>query len=111
VVDSRINRDDIIVYQLLTPNGDGRNDVLQIGNIENFPQNKVRIFNRWGAKIYETNGYGSKGNFFDGTSEAGLTVASNRKLPAGVYYYAIEYIDREGHPRNKAGYFYISDRE
>ena len=41
--------DDIVVYELVTPNGDGTNDVLIIGNIQDFPNNTVRIYNRWGC--------------------------------------------------------------
>jgi gliding motility-associated-like protein len=44
-------------YNIITPNGDGLNDVFIIENIEHYPDSRLTIFNRWGKKIYETTGY------------------------------------------------------
>uniref|UniRef100_UPI0030EC2CFD DUF7507 domain-containing protein n=1 Tax=Ascidiimonas aurantiaca TaxID=1685432 RepID=UPI0030EC2CFD len=99
--------DEITVYQLLTPNDDGTNDVLVIGNIQNFPENTVRIFNRWGVLVYETNGYNPVNNFFDGRSDGRATFRKNELLPAGTYYYVIEY-ETSGDRKSKAGYIYIN---
>src|SRR5690606_14312509 len=50
----------IVVYNAVTPNGDGINDYFKIDNsnsdcAENI---HVEIFNRWGVKVFETNNYG-----------------------------------------------------
>uniref|UniRef100_UPI000765D09A T9SS type B sorting domain-containing protein n=1 Tax=Myroides odoratus TaxID=256 RepID=UPI000765D09A len=37
---------DIVIYNLVTPDGDGKNDYFIIDNIKNYPNNKVEIFNR-----------------------------------------------------------------
>ena len=47
----------VIVPNVITPNGDGMNDVLVFENLEHFPNNKLVIFNRWGQKLYEKVGY------------------------------------------------------
>src|SRR5690606_8198499 len=44
---------DINVYNGLTPNGDGDNDFFEIGCIEDFPNNSVKIFKRAGNLVYE----------------------------------------------------------
>ena len=65
----------------VTPNGDGKNDVMFITGIERYPQAVVEIYNRWGELVY--------------TSPPGYTVPWNGKyhnsedLPVGTYYYVI----------------------
>ncbi|KZE74749.1 hypothetical protein AV926_17605, partial [Myroides marinus] len=39
---------DIVIYNLVTPDGDGKNDYFIIDNINKFPNNTVEIYNRWG---------------------------------------------------------------
>ncbi len=75
----------IIVYEILTPNGDGLNDIFRIVGIESFPDNQVRIYNRWGNLVYSAYGYNNTDNFWDGTNSE-----NNKKLPVGVYYYVID---------------------
>ncbi|MGS4344187.1 gliding motility-associated C-terminal domain-containing protein [Myroides odoratus] len=93
---------DIVIYNLVTPDGDGKNDYFIIDNIKNYPNNKVEIFNRWGARVYETRGYDPLGdgssNVFRGYSEGKVTVDKGSKLPSGTYYYVItyEYTDANG---------------
>lgn len=64
----------------ITPNGDGINDVWLIHQIENYPQARVRIFNRLGNQIFDSVGYG---NPFDGSF-------NGKELPVGAYYYMID---------------------
>lgn len=45
------------VYTLISANGDNVNDVFTIENIDRFPNNHVDIYNRWGQRVYLTNGY------------------------------------------------------
>ncbi|WP_158963002.1 gliding motility-associated C-terminal domain-containing protein [Myroides fluvii] len=93
---------DVVIYNLVTANGDGKNDYFIIENIRNYPNNKVEIFNRWGARVYETTGYDPKGdgssNVFKGYSEGKVTIDKGTKLPSGTYYYVItyEYKDANG---------------
>jgi gliding motility-associated-like protein len=75
---------EIKVYNVVTPNGDGRHDFLQIENIAEYPDNMVSIFNRWGNKVFEINSYNNSENIFDGVSDKG------EELLTGNYYYVID---------------------
>ncbi|MGG5578843.1 gliding motility-associated C-terminal domain-containing protein, partial [Myroides sp. C15-4] len=93
---------DIVIYNLVTPDGDGKNDYFIIDNIQKYPNNTVEIYNRWGVRVYETKGYDPKGdgssNVFKGYSEGRVTVDKSKKLPSGTYYYVVtyEYSDANG---------------
>ncbi|RXG12996.1 gliding motility-associated-like protein, partial [Leeuwenhoekiella aestuarii] len=102
--------EDIIVYNVMTPNGDGLNDIFMIQNIDRYPDNKVQIFNRWGVEVYSTEGYSiDNGNVFSGFSDGRATVRRGERLPTGTYYYIIEYADPDtGAVRNKASFLYIN---
>jgi gliding motility-associated-like protein len=91
----------------MTPDGDGINDNFRIKNIEQYPDNTVEIFNRWGVKVYSTTGYDNAGNSFIGISNGRVTIKANETLPAGVYYYIINYNDG-GVTESMTGYLYIN---
>ena len=42
---------------VITPNDDGFNDEFTILNVEYYPENNLKIFNRWGRLVFEMNGY------------------------------------------------------
>jgi len=75
----------IKIPDAFSPNGDGTNDVFEIPNIENYENNNVQIFNRWGMKIYEAAPYL---NGWDGTSTHSATIGDN--LPVSTYYYVLD---------------------
>ncbi|MGB4848678.1 MAG: gliding motility-associated C-terminal domain-containing protein, partial [Saprospiraceae bacterium] len=79
------NEDDCIVPTLFTPNEDGVNDVLIIPCLETtrFPQNKIIVFNEWGAVVYTSSPYQ---NDWDGT-------ISGESLPVGTYFYIMDFGD------------------
>ncbi|MES2829945.1 MAG: PKD domain-containing protein [Bacteroidota bacterium] len=62
-----------------SPNGDGVNDTWGIKYIDSYPDVSVQIFNRYGTRIYFSNGYARP---FDGNF-------NNEVLPVGTYYYII----------------------
>lgn len=97
---------DVVIYNGITPNGDGDNDFFFIDGIEQYPDNSVTIFNRWGVKVYETRGYNNTNKIFDGTSDGRITLSQNDRLPVGTYFYVITY-NRNGETVKKAGYLYI----
>ncbi len=66
----------------ISPNGDGSNDQLYFPRLENYSNNKLTIFNRWGDVIYEKVGYQSDEDRWTGMFKGEL-------LPAGVYYYVL----------------------
>ena len=100
--------DEIEVFNVLTPNGDGIHDVLRIANIEDYPNNTVKIYNRWGVQVYMTRSYNSSGNVFDGTSTGRVTIDQDNKLPVGTYFYIIDYEDLTGNMKQLSGYIYIN---
>jgi len=103
---------DIVIYNGVTPDGDGKNDHFVIDNIKDFPKNSVEIYNRWGVRVYDTVGYDTNGNVFKGSSSGRATVTNEKVLPTGTYFYVIEYVyEKPGiKPRTikKAGYLYLS---
>ncbi len=107
-LDATAEGDGVVVYNAVTPNGDGAYDVLTIANLENFPNNSVRIYNRWGVLVFSTRSYNTQGNVFDGTSEGRATVARDNKLPTGTYFYILEYQTPEGVTRQRTGYLYLN---
>ncbi|WP_343762902.1 HYR domain-containing protein [Gangjinia marincola] len=72
-----------LIANTMTPNGDGANDTFYIEGIEQYPDNKLMIFNRWGNKVFETRGYA---NEWGGTHDGKL-------LPVATYYYILELND------------------
>ncbi|MEN8788807.1 MAG: gliding motility-associated C-terminal domain-containing protein, partial [Flavobacteriaceae bacterium] len=100
--------DDIEVFNVVTPNGDGIHDVLTISGLENFPNNTIRIYNRWGVQVFQTRAYDTQGNVFDGTSEGRVTVDRDNKLPVGTYFYILDYENEFGEMKSISGYLYIN---
>jgi gliding motility-associated-like protein len=80
-------RPEIEIYNLVTPDGDGKNDYWFIYGIELFPDNDVTIFNRWGSKIKEFTSYNNTDNHWNGTNN------KNEFLPDGVYFYILKIKD------------------
>ncbi|WP_421930567.1 Ig-like domain-containing protein [Marivirga tractuosa] len=72
-----------------SPDGDGVNDVWQIKGIENYPNNTVKVFNRWGNEVFGTTAYNNTDNGWAGEVEARLVVSGNT-VPDGTYFYLID---------------------
>ena len=87
-----ITEDCLQIPTLFTPNGDSQNDVWQIDGIENYPEAKIRIYNRWGQLIFKSNN-NYFGNEWDGTY-------NGNPLPFAVYYYTIDPINENGKTYN-----------
>jgi len=97
------------VYNAVSVNGDGLNDSFFIKGIDCYPNNVVRIYNRYGVVVYEKNGYDNVTSPFQGFSDGRATVARGNKLPTGTYFYTLEY-DSNGRKIEKAGYLYVSSQ-
>ncbi|GAB3242335.1 hypothetical protein GCM10027346_38480 [Hymenobacter seoulensis] len=74
-------RPPIRIPNAFTPNGDGRDDTWQIEFIEQFPDNTVSVFNRWGNRIFSVNGY-NRSNEWKGD-------INGQPAPVGTYYYVV----------------------
>ncbi|MBN1925871.1 MAG: tandem-95 repeat protein [Prolixibacteraceae bacterium] len=92
--------EELKVPEIISPNGDGKNDVLIIDGIHYFPGNMLQIFNRYGHVVYEQRDYK---NDWGGYSNRG-SLFGNKPLPAGTYYYTLIY--NEGKNR-QAGFIYL----
>jgi gliding motility-associated-like protein len=98
--------EELEVYNSVSPNGDGDNDTFIIRNIENYPNNTVSIYNRWGVKVFEVDGYGQD-KVFRGISEGRVTVQKSEELPEGTYFYILRYANTSGEEKQRSGYLYI----
>jgi uncharacterized repeat protein (TIGR01451 family)/gliding motility-associated-like protein len=101
---------DFEIFNGITPgNNDGLNDFFRIRGIENFPNNNVQIFNRWGVLVFERDNYNNAGNAFVGVSEGRVTVKQGEELPTGTYYYIIRFFGDQNPGRsNYSGYLYLN---
>jgi gliding motility-associated-like protein len=70
---------------VITPNNDGKNDLLVFRNLSNYGNNTLTVFNRWGNTVYEAVNYQ---NDWGG-------ISGGRLLPSGVYYYILRFQDFE----------------
>jgi gliding motility-associated-like protein len=83
----------LVFYEVITPNGDGQNDSWRIEGIELFPANELEIYDRWGRLVYERAGYS---NTWAGRDQTGV------ELPAGTYFYILRLNDPSGAHRTGA---------
>jgi len=95
------------VYNGISANGDGLNDIFYIKGIEDFPNNVVRIFNRWGVEVYKESGYDNQTKYWDGTSSGSL-YGKQKIAPEGTYYYIIEYTNFDNEVVKHTGYIYLT---
>lgn len=69
-----------IVNNILTPNGDGKNDYFVVKGIEKYPAAKLTIFDRGGRMLYATTNYQ---NNWDGN-------VNGNQLAEDTYYYLLD---------------------
>ena len=91
---------EVFSYNLVSSNGDRKNDNFMIDCISQFPNNNVKIFNRSGVLVYEANGYDNNDVVFKGIGENGVYTIGN-ELPVGTYFYII---DKRNGTKPKTGY-------
>ncbi len=89
---------DLIFPNVITPNGDGSNDVFAIENLntnvnpedpDGYRNNKLVIFDRWGKKVYEAKNYDTFSR--DGQIQVGSQVFDASGVSDGVYYFSFYY--------------------
>ncbi|QOG00557.1 gliding motility-associated C-terminal domain-containing protein [Flavobacterium sp. MDT1-60] len=99
----------LIVYNAVSPNGDGINDSFHIKEIDKYPDNMVEIYNRWGVKVFETKSYNESDNMFRGYSDGRATINRGEKLPTGTYFYILKYNNTKK-VVEQSGYLYINNQ-
>ncbi|MEM7039967.1 MAG: gliding motility-associated C-terminal domain-containing protein, partial [Bacteroidota bacterium] len=70
------------VPNVLTPNGDGANDLFEIPGLAAYPGATLQVFNRWGNLIFEAAQYDNR---WDGSH-----IKTGEALPDGAYYYLLQ---------------------
>jgi len=83
----------VIVPNVFSPNGDGKNDLFIVES-ESLVDLHINIYNRWGQLLYNSAG---KKAFWDGYTYSG------KPVPEGTYYYIIDasYYDTSGNIQNE----------
>ena len=76
----------IKVYEGFSPGG--VNPTWEIDGIRAFPNNTVQVFNRWGNKVYEINGYNNSDRVWRGN--ANVSSFGDNEVPDGTYFYIID---------------------
>ncbi|GAB1857085.1 hypothetical protein MHTCC0001_19210 [Flavobacteriaceae bacterium MHTCC 0001] len=90
------------VFNEFSPNNDGDNDFLVITCIEDYPNNVLEIYNRWGNIVYKKRGYN---NEFKGISNGRAVINEPDELPVGTYYYVL---DLGNGDKPKVGWLYLN---
>src|SRR5690606_7614196 len=97
------------IFNGVTPNNDGLNDHFRIEGIEDYPNNNVQVFNRWGVLVFERDAYNNSNNAFIGKSEGRVTVKKEDDLPTGTYFYILRFFGEENPGQSSySGYLYLN---
>jgi large repetitive protein len=88
----------LTIFDGFSPDGDGMNDFFTIRGIENYPNNGVILWNRWGNQVGEVKGYNNVDKVWNGTW-------NGKNVPDGTYFYIINFND--GVTKPVAGYVQI----
>ena len=78
---------ELSIPSAFTPDGDGVNDAWEVGNILTYENNVVEIYDRYGHRLFRSEGYNQP---WDGRYEG-------KELPVGTYYYTITLNDGAAH--------------
>jgi gliding motility-associated-like protein len=78
---------------VITPNGDGKNDAFVINGLGKFASNELIIFNRYGDHVFQKKGYQN-----DWAGES---------LVAGTYFYILSVVDINGNPTEFKGWIQL----
>ena len=90
---------------LVTPNGDGHNDTYVVINLveeENYPINRLTIYDRWGNIVYDKKNISDLSDFWD---------PNLHNNPDGTYYYRFHGQGRFGHVDRKGAIEVIRGEE
>ncbi|MHC5353655.1 gliding motility-associated C-terminal domain-containing protein [Myroides sp. LJL115] len=79
---------DVLVYNFVSANHDGKNDYLYIQNIHKYSSTQVEIYDRWGVKVFAVKDYDK---YADGSTNVFTGMQNGKKLPSGTYYYVLKY--------------------
>jgi gliding motility-associated-like protein/uncharacterized repeat protein (TIGR01451 family) len=78
---------------VVTPNGDGKNDVLTIPGIDLYPGSRLSIYNRWGNEVFHSDNYANNW--------------AGQGLAEGTYYYMYNRKEQSGKITVFKGWIYL----
>ena len=87
VINKNTDACQITTYSAFSPDNNGINDTWIIKGIENFTNNAVTIYNRWGTQLKHIPNYDNKNEVWKGETSSG------QEVPNGTYFYVIELND------------------
>ena len=93
VVYVEVSCEELTIYTGFSPNGDGVNDSFRIDGLQRYPKHELKVFNRWGSKVFESKDYH---NDWSGTW-------NSTSLPDGTYFYLLD----DGEGKTYSGYVQI----
>ncbi len=79
-INERSTNESGFLFNQFSPNGDGTNDFLIVNDIQEYTNNSIEIYDRYGNQIFATKGYD---NTWDGTR-------NNTDVPKGTYFYILD---------------------
>ena len=88
---------ELTIFNAVSPNNDNVNDYFYIAKIENFPNNRLWVYNRWGNQVFDSGSEGYQNNWPG-------TWGDDIDLPDGTFYYILEWTDN-GVTTVQRGYF------
>ncbi len=89
---------------LVTPNGDGINEFLNIPELAQSPNNHMKIYDRNGSKVFDKVDYTNEFNGFSNVDN--IVINRNKGLPSGVYFYIVSMDDID---LTFQGYLYLAN--
>ncbi|MEP0367312.1 MAG: Ig-like domain-containing protein, partial [Cyclobacteriaceae bacterium] len=94
------------VTNTVTPNNDGFNDFLKILGLDEFSENYIVVYNRWGNIVFEVKNYVSDPGSPKSFVGVANTTNSSNNVPDGTYFYVLKLV-RNGKERVQKGSFEI----
>lgn len=79
--------EELFIPNMFSPNGDDINELWIIEGIEDYPNNSIHIYDRWGQEVFQSRAY-SLTKAWDGTVSSGT-------VTEGVFYYVLELNDED----------------
>jgi len=94
IADTIVDDCPLVFPNVITPNGDGYNDVLGIKKLNPVRKNELTIYDRWGKSVFHQKDYKCifKNGVYLNTEDAFEGISrGGQKLPDGTYYYSFKY--------------------
>jgi len=78
----------LFLSESFSPNNDGFNDTWDIPGLEEFPNNHLRVFNRYGDLVYQAQPYMK--DWGGVATEGTIPLGEGNVLPEGTYFYMLD---------------------